>query len=108
MKSRAHREIQRDIEIGVKHWLNTSDNDPFDLEVKTGEGVQGRREVSYRGGPVARLATPAPSVSVPAAASPASTTAPTTPRRLAVVVPVPVSFLAGAVTAVFLTGHVHT
>lgn len=60
---------------------------------------------------MARLATPAPSVSVLAAASPAATTAPTaptTPRRLAVVVPVPVSFLAGAVTAVFLAGHVHT
>lgn len=45
MKSSAHREIQRDIEIGVKHWLNTSDNDPCDLVVKTGEGGTGEKGV---------------------------------------------------------------
>lgn len=57
---------------------------------------------------MARVATSAPFVSVPAAASPAATTPTTTPGRLAVVVPVTVSFLAGAVTAVLLTGHVQT
>lgn len=74
-------------------------------------GVEGRRSFPYRGGPVARVAAPTPSVSLPAAASPAATTptTPTTaPRWLAVVVPVTISVLAGAFAAVLLTGHAQT
>lgn len=48
------------------------------------------------------------SVSVPAAAAPAATTAPTTPWWLAVMVPVTVSVLACAFTVVILTSHVQT
>lgn len=60
---------------------------------------------------MARVATPAPSVSVPVAASPAATAAPAAaaaPRRLAVVVPVKVSVLEGAFATVLLVGHVQT
>jgi len=57
---------------------------------------------------VARVATSASFVSVPAAASPAATTPTTAPGRLAVVVPVTVSFPAGSIAAVVLTGHVQT
>lgn len=52
-----------------------------------------------------RVATSAPSISVPVAASSAAST---TTRRLAIMVPVKVSVLAGAVRIVLLTGHVQT
>lgn len=33
VRSRTHAQIQKDKEMGVKHWLNTSGNDPFILVV---------------------------------------------------------------------------
>lgn len=57
---------------------------------------------------MARVASSASFVLIPAAASPAAATPATTPRRLAVVMPVQVSILAGAFTIVLLTGHVQT
>ena len=59
---------------------------------------------------MARVATPSPSVSVPAAtaASPAATAPTAAPGRLAVMVPVAVSVLAGAFAAVLLVGHART
>lgn len=59
---------------------------------------------------MARVATPPPSVSVPAAsaASPAATAPTAAPGRLAVMVPVAVSVLAGAFATVLLAGHAHT
>lgn len=70
-----------------------------------GEGEKGRKVFPYRWGPVARVAISALSVSVPAAASPAATTA---SWWLAVMVPVTVSVLAGVFTTVILTGQVQT
>lgn len=95
---------------GVELWLNTSDNDPFDLVVQKGmrERGRGKREVPYRVGAVVRGAPPAPSVPAPVAAPPAATAPATTPRWLAVVVPVAVSVLAGGPTAVLIVSHVLT
>lgn len=76
--------------------------------LQTGGRGERRKRFSYRWGPLARRAASAPPVSVPAAtaAPPAAMAPTTTPRRLAIMVPVPVAVSVGALVAVPLAGHV--
>lgn len=68
-------------------------------------GVEEARRFPYRGGLLAGMAMFVFSVSVPVTGSPA---VPTLPRRLAIVVPVTVSFSADAVSTVVIICHVQT